>query len=105
MAAELLVPEVGVLIICVAVGGAEILKPLFGFLEGAPARGPALDAAAAAAAILALPVAYLAGVTLIYLHVTQAAGAPAALWPFAVLISSVLLFMALILFLAAGSGR
>ncbi|CAN6178918.1 unnamed protein product [Urochloa humidicola] len=104
MAAELLVPEVGVLIICVAVGGAEILKPLFGFLEGAPARGPALDAAAAAA-ILALPVAYLAGVTLIYLHVTQAAEAPAALWPFAVFISSVLLFMALILFLAAGSGR
>ncbi|CAN6202194.1 unnamed protein product [Urochloa humidicola] len=107
MAAELPAPELGMVALYIAVGCAEVLKPLLDFLlEGAcAARSPVLDAAAAAV-VLTVPVAYLAGVVLLYLHVAPAAAGaalpPAAIGSFSVLVSALLLFMAFIFFLAAG---
>ncbi|CAL5046588.1 unnamed protein product [Urochloa decumbens] len=106
MAAELLpVPELGMVALYIAVGCAEVLKPLLDFLGGDHARSPVLDAAAAAV-VITVPVAYLAGVMLLYLHVAPAAAgapvAPAALGQFNLLVSALLLFMAFVFFLAAG---
>ncbi|CAL5046590.1 unnamed protein product [Urochloa decumbens] len=105
---ELPVPEMGMVALYIAVGCAEILKPLLDFLQGARGRSPVLDAAAAAV-VITVPVAYLAGIILLYLHVASAAAAaagapmpPAALGRFSVLLSALLLFMASIFFLAAG---
>jgi hypothetical protein len=108
--AEAELPEIGLgmAALYIAVGCAEILKPLLDFLRETPSRGPALDAAAAAV-VLAVPVAYLAGIVLIYLHGATATAAvpvaPAALGRFAVLVSAFLLFMALIFWLAGAGVR
>ncbi|KAF8726470.1 hypothetical protein HU200_019656 [Digitaria exilis] len=103
MAAEL--PEMAMVALSIAVGCAEILKPLLGFLGEASARNPVLDAAAAVL-VVTLPTAYLAGVVLLYLHVAPAGAAapvpPAALGRFVILVSALLLFMAFIFFIAVG---
>ncbi|CAL5044017.1 unnamed protein product [Urochloa decumbens] len=107
MAAEIPVPELGMVALYIAVGCAEVLKPLLDFVLAANERSPVLDAAAAAV-VITVPVAYLAGVMLLYLHVAPAAGAPmapAAIGQFAVMVSALLPFMAFIFFLAAGGVR
>ncbi|CAN6164731.1 unnamed protein product [Urochloa humidicola] len=105
MAAELPVPEMGMVALYIVVGCAEILKPLLDFLGETRERSPVLDAVAAAV-VLTVPMAYLAGVLLLYLHVAPAAAGaalpPAAIGSFAVLVSVLLVFMAFIFFLAAG---
>lgn len=107
MAAEL--PEAGRVALCVAVGCAGILDRLLSFLEGAPARGPVLDAAVLFVVLfvtLTLPMAFLAGVILLNTQVTAAATTPvvlAALRQYVLLVCAllVLLFTAFH-FLAAG---
>lgn len=94
MAAE--IPELGMVALCIAVGCAEILRPVLDFLSGASARTPMLDAAAAAV-VLTIPMAYLTGVIFLHLHV-----APAAVGWFAVLVSALLLFMVFLFFIAGG---
>ncbi|CAN6178919.1 unnamed protein product [Urochloa humidicola] len=104
MAAELPVPELGMVALHIAIGCAGILKPLVDFLGEARERSPVLDAAAAAV-VLTVPVAYLAGVILLYLHIAPAAALPpAAIGRFAILISALLIFMAFIFFVAIAAG-
>jgi hypothetical protein len=56
--------------ICVAVGCAYILKPILDFINGMPSpRSPVLDFAVAVA-LVTLPLTYLTGLTLLYVHVT-----------------------------------
>lgn len=96
MAAEL--PEAGIVALCIAAGCAKILKPLLHFLEGSPARGPALDAAVLFVG-LTIVLSYLAGVVLLYyLHVTLAAGTPVVLAAFRLFL---LFVCALLLFVAS----
>ncbi|XP_066374215.1 uncharacterized protein [Miscanthus floridulus] len=74
MAAAAEVREAGMVALLIGYGCAEILKPLFSFLEGAPARGPVFDTAVLFV-VLTVVMAYLAGVVLLYLHATPASAA------------------------------
>ncbi|CAN6164730.1 unnamed protein product [Urochloa humidicola] len=104
MARELPVPELALVALYIASGCAGVLKPLLDFLQHTHARSPVLDAAAAAV-VLTVPVAYLAGIMLLYLHIAPAAALPpAAIGRFAILISALLIFMAFIFFLASAAG-
>lgn len=100
MAAEL--PEAGMVALCIAVGCAAILERLLSFLEGARARGPVpkLDAAVLFVT-LTLPMAYLAGVILLYTPVTAATGTPVVLAAFR---QYVLLVCALLVLLSVASS-
>ncbi|PAN25306.1 hypothetical protein PAHAL_4G291500 [Panicum hallii] len=65
------VAAAGEFALAVALGCAYILAPILDSLEGISPRSAALDAAVAAA-LVTLPVTYLLGVVLVYLHVTPA---------------------------------
>jgi hypothetical protein len=67
-------PDVAKFAICVAVGCACILKPLLDFVNGMSPRSPVLDFAVAVVTVT-LPVTYIAGVILLYIHVTPPAAA------------------------------
>ncbi|KAG2610145.1 hypothetical protein PVAP13_4KG099600 [Panicum virgatum] len=107
MAAEL--PEVGMVALCIAVGCAEVLRLLLDFLKGVPVSGPVLDAAAAAA-VLTIPMAYIAGIVFLSSSTSMP---PQRSRPrrrsFEVLVCSFLLFVAFVFFLAgfgfAAGGR
>ncbi|CAN6202191.1 unnamed protein product [Urochloa humidicola] len=60
--------------LAVAVGCACILGPILDFVDGVSPRGAVLDAAVAVA-LVTLPITYLLGVVLVFLHVTPAAAA------------------------------
>ncbi|KAL6606812.1 hypothetical protein ACP70R_042465 [Stipagrostis hirtigluma subsp. patula] len=72
--------------VSVGIGLYHFLKLLLDYLERAPVRRPALDAAVVAV-VLAVAIVYIAGATLVflYVHTARSASAPlpaAGLWRF-----------------------
>jgi hypothetical protein len=95
--------------LCIAVGCAAILEPLLSFLEGAPACGPVLELDAAVLFVtLTLPMAYLAGVILLYAPVTASAGTPVVLATFrqyVLLVCALLVLLSVASLFPAAGGR
>ncbi|OEL28068.1 hypothetical protein BAE44_0010912 [Dichanthelium oligosanthes] len=61
--------EVAVLLLCIAFSGLLVLRPVLDYLHAISLRNPILSATAGAATLLALPMAYFAGIILVYLQI------------------------------------
>ena len=93
--------EVAVLLLCVAVSGLHVLQPPVldhCLLEISPGN-PGVSAAAGAATLLALPIAYFAGIILVYLQIAPATP-PALVPPVALMRLLLAMACALLLLLA-----
>ncbi|OEL28072.1 hypothetical protein BAE44_0010910 [Dichanthelium oligosanthes] len=98
----------------VAVGVACILRPILDILDGVSPRSAVLDAAVAVVLVV-LPITYLLGMILLFLHVipapAMAPGAPRRLAGLACTVASTLLavltvlLVALMLLALAGAGQ
>ncbi|CAL5037360.1 unnamed protein product [Urochloa decumbens] len=70
--------EVTVLLLCIAVSGLHVLQPVLDYLRAISPRNPIVSATAAGAVtVLALCIAYFAGIILVHLRIAPAAAPPA----------------------------
>ncbi|CAL5051642.1 unnamed protein product [Urochloa decumbens] len=65
--------EVTVLLLCIAVSGLHVLQPALDYLNAISPRNPIVSATAGAATLLALCIAYFAGIILVHLRMAPAA--------------------------------
>ncbi|CAN6208351.1 unnamed protein product [Urochloa humidicola] len=71
--------EVTVLLLCIAVSGLHNLQPVLDYLRAISPRNPTVSATAGAVMLLALCIAYLAGIILVHLLIIAPAVPPALL--------------------------
>ncbi|CAL5044006.1 unnamed protein product [Urochloa decumbens] len=69
--------EVTVLLLCIAVSGLHVLQPVLDYLRAISPRNPIVSATAGAVTVLALCIAYFAGIILVHLRIAPAAAPPA----------------------------